>query len=245
MASHTVAVVRERPERCSMRRKLTPLLLGLIMACTVGVPAVRAQTLLFDYVGFDYEFPDLNPAVFGDIGDGYQGVGEVPVLFAPLLSDHSLYQYTYFFDGLTAAVRQTVGSYVIIDYSGPGTITLYEDLILGGTAFDYGTNPPSGVAPPTFVDGTAILVGRLTNFRYIINTATGTGSFEASFEAIGGSQLANIPVNQRLGWTFAGVTGNSTTVPTGYDHQVDGQTFLNPPTSTRPATWGGIKARFR
>lgn len=228
-----------------MNKLITPLLVGLLAAGVFTPPAVQAQTLLFDYVGFDYEFPDLNPAVFGDIGDGYQGVGEVPVLFAPLVSNHALNQYTYYFDGLTAAIRQTVGSFVIIDYSGPGTITLYEDPILGGTAFDYGTNPPSGVAPPTFVDGTAILVGKLTNFRYIINTSNNTGSFEANFEAIGGSQLGNIPVNQRLGWTFAGATGNSTTIPTGYDHQVDGQTFLDPPTSNRSGSWGAIKARYR
>lgn len=228
-----------------MNRLTTSLLLGLLAASTVTVPAAHAQALLFDYVGFDYEFPDLNPAVFGAVGDGYQGVGEVPVLAAPLVSDQANYQYTYYFDGLTAAVRQTVGSFVIIDYAGPGTVTLYEDPILGGTPFDYGTNPPSGAAPPTFVDGTAILVGKLTNFRYVLNTATNSGSFDADFEAIGGSQLGNIPINNRQGWTFAGNTGNSSTIPNGYDHQVDGQTFLKPPVATRPGTWGGIKSRYR
>jgi len=228
-----------------MKRLITPLLVGFLALSALGAPGAQAQTLLFDYVGFDYEFPDVNPALFGDIGDGYQGLGEVPVLFAPLTSNHALNQYTYYFDGLTAAVRINVPPFIIIDYTGPGTITLYEDPILGGTPFDYGINPPSGVAPPSFVDGTAILVGDLTNFRYILNTSTGSGSFEADFEAVGGSQLVNIPLNNRIGWTFAGTTGNSVTIPTGYDHQVDGQTFLKPPTSTRPGTWGGIKARYR
>jgi len=228
-----------------MNRLPTRIVLALLMACAVSVPAAHAQSLLFDYVGFDYEYPDLNPGVFGDIGDGYQGVGEVPVLYTPLVSDQTNYEYTYYFDGLTASARNTVGSFVIIDYAGPGTLTIYEDSRSTGTPGDYGTNPPSLVAPPTFIDGTAILVGKLTNFRYIFDTATNTGSFEADFEAVGGSQLGNFPLNQRLGWTFAGTSGNSVTVPNGYAHQVDGQTFLDPPTPTRTGTWGGIKARYR
>lgn len=227
-----------------MNRSIPRLLLALVAACSLSAAPAGAQTLLFDYVGFDYESPDLNPALFGDVGDVYQGVGEVPVLYSPLTFDHSLYQYTYHFDGLTSTLRTPVGQFIIIDYT-PGTLTIYEDLILGGTAADYGTNPPNGTAPPSFVDGTAILVGNLTNFRYLFNTANNTGSFEADFEAVGGSQLANIPLNERMGWTFAGATGNSTTIPTGYDHQVDGQTFLLPPVSSRPGSWGVIKARYR
>ncbi len=228
-----------------MNRSTPRLLLALLAACALSAAPAQAQQLLFDYVGFDYEFPDLSPSVFGEVGDGYQGVGEVPALFAPLVSNQATYQYTYYFDGLTASLRQTVGQFVIIDYSGPGTLTIFEDLILGGTPADYGINPPSGLAPPTFLDGTAVLVGKLTNFRYLFNTSTGSGSFESDFEADGGSQISIIPLNQRFGWTFAGTTGNSTAIPTGYDHQVDGQTFLKPPTATRPGTWGGIKARYR
>lgn len=219
----------------------------LFVACVAWTVPLHAQepTLLFDYVGFDYEYPDNAPGTFGAIGDGYQGVGEVPALFSPLVSNPAQYQYTYFFDGLTVSARQVVGSFVIIDYTGPGTLTIYEDSILGGTAFDYGTNPPSGVAPPTFVDGDAILVGRLTNFRFLFDTATNTGSFEADFEAVGGTQIGNFPVNQRVGWTFAGGTGNSSTIPDGYEHQIDGQTFLQPPTAARSGSWGGLKARYR
>jgi hypothetical protein len=169
-----------------MNRLTTRFMLVLLLACAVGVPSAGAQNLLFDYVGFDYEDPDLNPALFGDTGDGYRGVGEVPVLFAPLVSDQSTYQYTYYFSGLTATSRVVVASFVIIDYT-PGTITIYEDAHAGGTPADFGTNPPSPQAPPTFVDGTPILVGSLTNFRFIYNTTTNSGSFEADFEATGGT----------------------------------------------------------
>lgn len=227
-----------------MIRPITRWFLMLLAASAVTVSPARAQSLLFDYVGFDYEFPDLNPAVFGDVGDVYQGVGEVPVLESPLVSDQTTYQYTYHFDGLTALARTPVNTYFIIDYS-PGTVSIYEDLRSGGTAADYGTSPPNPTAPPSFVDGTKILEGKLTNFRYIYNTATNSGSFEADFEVVGGTQLSNFAVDTRLGWTFAGTTGNSTTIPTGYDNQVDGQTFLQPPLPTRPASWGGLKARYR
>lgn len=228
-----------------MNRSILRLLAALLAVCAVSAAPARAQTLLFDYVGFDFESPDLNPAVFGAVGDGYQGVGEVPVLYAPLVFDMSLNQYTYHFDGLTAATRTSIPPFVIIDYAGPATLTIYEDPISGGTAADYGTNPPNATAPPSFVDGTAILIGDLTNFRFVFNTSNNTGSFEADFEAVGGSQIGNIPLNERLGWTFAGATGNSATIPTGYDHQIDGQTFLNPPVSNRSGTWGDIKARYR
>jgi hypothetical protein len=228
-----------------MKRLSTRLVLVLLMACAVSVPAAHAQSLLFDYVGFDFEYPNPNAAVFQDVGEGYQGVGEVGTLFAPLVSDQTNYQYTYYFDGLTVTSRSTMGPFVVIEYANPGTLTIYEDSRSLGTLADYGINPPNGVAPPSFTDGTAILVGKLTNFQYIFNPTTNTGSFEADFEAVGGTQIGNFPLNQRLGWTFAGTSGNSVTVPTGYAPQVDGQTFLNPPTLTRTGSWGGLKARYR
>jgi len=229
-----------------MKRSMLRLLIALLAACALSAAPAQAQTLLFDYVGFDFESPDNNPALFGDIGDGYQGVGEVPVLYAPLVFDQTINQYTYHFDGLTASVRTVVFPFVIIDYTGSSaTLTIYEDAISGGTPAVYGINPPNGTAPPSFIDGTPFLVGNLTNFRFLLNTTNNTGSFEADFEAAGGSQIVNIPLNNRLGWTFAGATGNSLTIPDGYDHQIDGQTFLLPPTATRSGTWGDIKARYR
>ena len=223
-----------------MKRSMLRFLTVLLAACALSAAPAQAQTLLFDYVGFDFEHPDNDPD-FGGLGDGYQGVGEVPVLFAPLVFNHATYQYTYHFDGLEAQTRTLVGDFVIIDYT-PGTLTIYEDATTPGV---YGVNPPNGTAPPSFVDGTEYLVGNLTNFQFVFNSVNNTGSFQADFEAVGGSQIGNLPVNERLGWTFAGATGNSSTIPEGYDHQIDGQTFLLPPTATRSGTWGDIKARYR
>lgn len=228
-----------------MKRLATTVFLAVALACIASIPAAQAQLLLFDYVGYDYESPDLDPSTFGAVGDGYRGVGFVPVLFAPLVSDQANNEYTYYFDGLIAVNRQVFGSFVVIDYAGPGTLTIYEDAKPGGTAADYGTNPPSAVSPATFTDGTAILVGSLTGFRYILNLSTGSGSFESVFTVTGGSQFANFPANQLQGWTFAGTTQNTLSVPPGYDHQVDGQTFLNEPVPARSDTWGGLKRRYR
>ena len=66
-----------------MRRFATTVFLAACAALAM-VPAARAQSLLFDYVGFDYEFPNPNPAVFGEPGSGYVGLGTVPVLAASL-----------------------------------------------------------------------------------------------------------------------------------------------------------------
>jgi len=225
-----------------MRRIATPFLLLLLCA---GAPAVAsAQSLLFDYVGFDYEDPDPNTAVFGEPASGYVSLGLVPNLFAPLVANTTDNEYTYVISGLTPVNLQMIGPYAIIDYS-PGTLRVYEDSKSSGTAADYGSNPPNGLAPPSFIDGALFLDGILTSFQFVLNTGTGTGSFEAKFEVTGGSQFPNFPSNQLKGWTFAGATGNATNIPPGYAHQIDGQTFLDKPVLVRNVSWGRFKNAYR
>ena len=226
-----------------MNKFVTTVLLVMGTALA-GVPSAHAQSLLFDYLGFDYESPNPDPGQFGETGSGYVGLGTVPYLFAPLVSNTSTYEYTYVIQGLTPTSVIPVGSFRIINYSS-GTITLYQDPLLGGTLADYGANPPSGVAPGTFTDGTAILVGSLTNFQFVVDTNNGTGSFEAVFNVTGGSQFGNFSPGQLVGWTFAGSSGNALNIPAGYVHQIDGQTFVNSPTASRRASWGHLKAGSR
>jgi hypothetical protein len=226
-----------------MRRILTALFLAMCAVLAV-VPAVHADSLLFDYVGFDYEFPNPNPATFGEPGSGYVGVGMVPVLGAPLVSNTSLNEYTYVMQGFTPSSVVSVGPYDIINYT-TGVITIYEDALAGGTTADYGVDPPNATAPNTFNDGTAILVGTLTSMQFMVDRTNGTGSYDATFNVTGGSQLGNFPVNQRVGWTFSGSTGNALNIPHGYAHQCDGQTFLNAPVGARKVSWGKLKAGYR
>ncbi len=227
--------------------KSAPFVLLLLVLLTpfLNPGTVQAQTLLVDYVGYDYESPDPIPSQFGEAGSGYHGIGFVPNLFAPLLPDTANYQYTYFIDGLTVSSLIPVGSFIIINYSGPGFIRVYEDAKLGGTAATYGTYPPNASAPASFVDGSLFLEGSLTGFQLVLNTANNSGSYEAQFDVTGGSQYGNIPANQRSGWTFAGATGNELNRPSGYAHQIDGQIFLNPAVPTRQTTWGRLKTTYR
>ena len=226
-----------------MRSLVTTLLLAACVTAAAA-PAAHAQSLLFDYVGFDYESPKAAGGQFGDPGNGYVGLGTVPFLFAPLVSNTVANEYTYVMSGMTATSYTPVGTYRIINYS-PGTITIYEDPKLGGSTADFGSAPPNATAPDTFTDGTPILVGTVTNFQFAVDMTNGAGSFEAVFTVTGGSQLGNFPLNQRAGWTFAGSTGNALNIPQGYEHQIDGQTFLNAPTNVRRTSWGRLKAGYR
>lgn len=225
-----------------MRRSVTTLLFAALAVLAMS-PAARAQSLLFDYVGFDYEAPNPDPTQFGESGSGYVGLGTVGSLFAPLVANTTLNEYTYVMQGLTPTSVQVISNYRVFNYSA-GTITIYEDPKSGGTTADYGSHPPNAVAPATFTDGTAILVGSLTSFQFVLDITNGTGSYEAVFDVTGGTQLGNFPLNQRSGWVFAGSSGNALNIPAGYAHQIDGQTFLNAPSPVRRTSWGRLKASF-
>ena len=227
-----------------MRRSAIALFVGFFLLLAARVPSVGAQTLFLDYVGFDYENPNPDGSQFGEAGSGYVGLGFMPGLFAPLVADSATNQYTYHIHGLTSLGPVAVGPFIIVNYTA-GVLDVYEDSKLSGTNADYGVNPPNGTAPFTFTDGALFVSGALTNFQVIINVTDGSGSYEGNYEVTGGAQLSNVPVNQRKGWTFSGVTRNALNIPLGYAHQVDGQVFLNQPVSVRGASWGQIKEKYR
>lgn len=214
---------------------------AVVMASLWALPA-GAVNLLADYQGFDYEPTKVGPN-FGDVGNSYEVLSTVPQLGAPLVFNLGANQYTVVISGLTSVSKLGLGTYDIITYAG-GTVNVYEDPIGGGTAAAYGVNPANATAPSTFIDGTNILVGSLSSFQVVYDNATRTGSFEGNLTFTGGSQLGNFPSNQRAGWTFAGVTGNSPITPTGYMHQVDGSIYLDNPVPVQATTWGAVKALY-
>lgn len=228
-----------------MRRFATTLLLAAGFAGCLAIPTAGAQQVLMDYIGFDYENPIVVPNTFGGVGNGYVGVGEVPLINAPLVVNYTNNQYTYHITGLTSSLRTVNGDFVVVEYTGPGTLTIYEDSKTSGTPFDYGSNPPNGTAPSSFIDGTPILVGTLTSFQLIYSSFSGSGSYESDCTITGGTQLGNIPVDQRSGWQFAGITKNTISVPTGYAHQVKGEAMIPQPTPTRSSSWGQLKRVYR
>jgi hypothetical protein len=227
-----------------MKKTAIAFLLGMFALNAGFTPAAGAAQLLFDYVGFGYESPNGNPGVFADLGEGYVSVGEVPVLYAPLVFNTGANQYTYHLTAGPVTARFVNAGFVVAQFAG-GTLNVYEDSNTLGTPFDYGVNPPNATAPPTFVDGTLYLQGQLSSFTFVLDTNSNSGSFEANYTVVGGSQLANIPVNKRSGWTFSGVTGNALNIPEGYAHQVDGQVFVDEVVPAQPTTWGALKANYR
>lgn len=212
-----------------------------LLASGWALPA-SAVSLLADYRGYDYEPTRVGPG-FGDVGNTYAVLATSPELGAPLTYDFSLNQYTVTISGLTSVSKMSLGTFDIIGYAG-GTVNVYCDLLLGGTAANYGVNPPNATAPSSFNDGTNILSGSLSNFQVVFDNATRTGSFEGDLTFNGGTQIGNFPTNQRSGWTFAGVTGNSPITPQGYLHQVDGSVYLDNPVPVQASTWSGVKALY-
>jgi hypothetical protein len=227
-----------------MKRSAIALLVAVLPTLVVGIPAAGAQTLLVDYVGFDYESPNPDTTLFGEVGSGYVGIGFVTQIFAPLTSDTTNNEYTYRISGLTSVNRAVVGPFIIVTYTSPGFLWIWEDSKTLGTPATYGAYPPNGTAPSTFVDGTLYLGAQLQGFQFIYNTSNGTGSYEASYVPFNGTHFSEIPSNQQTGWTFAGATENSLDIPPGYLHQIDGQIFLDPPVPTQRSSWGKIKASY-
>jgi hypothetical protein len=227
-----------------MKKTAIAFLVGMFALGAAYAPPAGAASVLLDYVGFDYESPNPDPTQFGELASGYTALGEVPVLFAPLVYDQANNEYTFVMTGLVSISRQVVGPFIIVDYS-PGVFNAYEDSKTLGTGFDYGVNPPNATAPSSFNDGTLYLSGPVTNFRLVFNTVDNSGSYEGVFNATGGSQLANIPPGNRAGWTFAGITSNALNIPAGYAHQVDGQIILEQVVPAEPKSWGRLKADYR
>lgn len=221
---------------------LSSVAAGFLLAAVTWTAPASAVSLLADYRGYDYE-PTRSGPGFGDVGNTYQVVTTIPELGAPLTYNFGVNEYTCVLTGLTSVSKLSLGTFDIIGYSG-GTLTIYCDALSGGTVATYGTNPANATAPSSFVDGTAILVGNLTNFQVVYDNATQTGSFEGDLTFVGGSQLGNFPTNQRSGWTFAGVTSNSPIAPAGYTHQVDGSVYLDNPVPVQASTWSGIKGQY-
>ena len=70
-----------------MKLRLSLLLTLLVGLFVLAPTAAHAQALLFDWVGYDFEGPNPNPAIFGEAGSSYTPVGFVNGLFAPLAAD--------------------------------------------------------------------------------------------------------------------------------------------------------------
>ena len=196
--------------------------------------AMGAQTILY-FSGNSWEtggFPD------SQIGDELQAVGILNDIDAPLIWNTAQYSYTWYMRGLISGGESINGTTRIVQYAG-GLLTIYTDTLPSN--HDYGVNPPNATSPSTFTDGfSTYLDAVFGDFTLTYNVATSTGSFVGDLTFTGGDVFPLL--DDPTGWTFgANIAGFS---PTGYDLELNGQVFLQGPSSVAPSTWGSIKSLY-
>ncbi len=174
-----------------------------------------------------------------EIGDELQAVGILTDIDAPLVWNTAQYSYTWWIRGLISTGESVNGTIHMATYTG-GQFTIYVDGLPSN--HDYGTNPPNATVPSTFTDGTSTyLDGTFSGFTLTLNEVTGNGSFVGDLLFTGGDVFPLL--DDPGGWTFgANISGFS---PEGYDLEINGQVFLQGPSSVEPSSWGGIKGMYR
>jgi hypothetical protein len=209
-----------------------------VAVVAVLAAAAWANVYLLDFNGYDYWWP----------AGCYNAVGDVTAVNSSYLTfDYVNNEYTFSIQNLCTAMvdSTTIPGLIIWSFTG-GTVDVYEDAIAGGTHRDYGINPPNATAPSTFEDGTLVLGGDFSMMTLVWNTFSGVGSLEGTMDLNRGSQLSNIPMNQRTGWTLAATRDIDDPIPTpeGYFWQIDGYLEISDPIPTEQKSWGELKRQY-
>jgi len=236
--------------------KRLALLLLLAASLVVGVPLAHANgddVLLFSFTGFDYENPNTDPSTYLAVGEGYKVVGFVTSVDSYLASyyDPSSFEYTFHLFDETVAVRSFFAPFLHVEFSNAtGRARYYaDDFPAAGTAATYGINPPNATSPSTFIDGSIRIGGNVKNLTLDYNFASQLGNFQGDMNLDEGLDLGYVPVGQRNGWLLGGLNdvglGGNPSVPTGYDHQVEGECHIPGKTPATQKTWGAVKALYR
>ncbi len=207
-----------------MRTRITLLVLALLL---MAVPASAQQ--LFDFLG-----QTVVPAGVGGMLNMDSIVRDPAPGTTPIPLDFANFEYTLVVTNLELVSGD--GSIVNPQTYANGTLTIYED---NGTAADYAN-------PATFVDGTAFLIGTITQLNRTMFTPT-LGSASGNVDWNGGSRLDDIAPVDQLGWPFlSGISARATVVEDGYDEQWDGKVEpLDPIVDVTPMSWGAVKALLR
>ena len=213
----------------------------IVIALLVVTSAAWADITLLDFSGFDWFWP----TDIGEVGSCYGAVGFVNSVDPGYLSfDYGLNQYTFHWDLACFVSADTFGTFAVYEYDGStSSFNVYCDPIAGGTPAMFGINPPNGVSPSTWIDGDLVLGGMwMGNITIVVDLATGNGDVSGVLNLNAGSQLGNIPVDQRQpALTLAGVKFDPPNGPEGYTWQIDGQVFIEEPVPVEETSWGSIK----
>lgn len=213
-------------------KKLATLAFALVMSAGVANAQTEQILHLSGNAWEDGGFPPSN------VGDGFNMVGILNDIEAPLVWSTDLYSYTHWVRDLVSVGESVFGTTHVASYSG-GLFTIYVDWLPSN--HDYGMNPPNGTAPSTFSDGiSTYLDGFFTDFTVTFNSATASGSFVGSLSFTGGDVFPLLASTD--GWTFGANIANVS--PTGYDLQINGDVFLEI-VSVESQTWGSVKNLYR
>jgi hypothetical protein len=214
-----------------------------LIAVALLATAAFANVFLLDFYGYDYWSPLTMP--LDTPGNCYNALGYVPsVNPAYLTFDYGNNEYTFSLQNVCISGADTLGTVVIYYFSG-GTFDVYGDDLGTGTEADFGVSPPNATAPATFEDGDNVVGGDLANLQIVVDLISGNADLYGEINLTRGSQLGNIPVEQRSGWTLAGLRAGAPGTPVGYFWQIDGQLFIEPPVAVEPQSWGSLKNRFK
>src|SRR5262245_51621756 len=114
-----------------MKRRL----LLFLLAASLGLAGrARADVVLLNFTGFDYDVPSPASTHYLDVGDQYHSLGFVTSVDPTLLGsyvDFDVNQYTYYMFNMVVDVSFVFGSFLEADFSNTsGARTrYYEDAI--------------------------------------------------------------------------------------------------------------------
>ncbi len=154
-----------------------------------AAPAMAVPGVLLDFIGFDYTFP-VPGGDFAAPGNYYEAVGIVVDWDHGVLNlNNATHQITFYLLSDFIATADTFGTTLVFSYLPSSRIFVYEDLIAGGTAYDYGTNPQNATAPLSFVDGTLVLTGQIPDLTIVTDATTLNGSLSGTRRGSSGGLL--------------------------------------------------------
>ncbi|HEX7880952.1 MAG TPA: hypothetical protein VF720_16185 [Candidatus Eisenbacteria bacterium] len=218
------------------------VLFALLISASAATPSSALQTLA-NFRGYDWTWPVNNcldcPNTY------YEAQGFLTsVNPAFITADFTNKEYTVVLgDDLFLADADTFATVIVAHYVN-GSIYFYADDKVLGTPASYNVN---GDCDPfqdrlRFADGEQILAGNFYNFDVVSTIATGDGSVQGFVNWLGGTQLGNIPLSLRGGWTFGAIGIRAGNTPCGYHWDINGVSTLQQPLPVQPASWGQIKA---
>lgn len=231
-----------------MKRMCT--LAALAALCIAG--AAWAQSDVMDTIGYLYE-SDNDPGVVGfppsNPGDVLAGVGFVDNISAPLTWSTTDYEYTWIISDLVSLGQTDLGDGRIRMFYTGGTIDIFAQAYLdaGYTLPMYGMDPPDAGALASFGDGEVYLHGTFSNFALTYNPTTGAGDYQGFLLFTLGTHFTELgqELQNPNAVTIAGVIGNDSTIPQGYDLESDGHIYYDGTIPTEAKSWGAVKNLYR